>query len=78
MPNLIHGMDEQVTIDISRPADAHPTHELMWSRISASAATIDARVWTITPSMGHWITACVLHDSFARDGARRVRAEERH
>lgn len=77
MPNLIHGMDEQVAIDTSWPAHAHPTHELLWNRAGASTATIGARVWTITPSMGLWITVCVLHDSFARDGARRVRAEER-
>lgn len=57
----IHGMSERLDRETEWAPHSHPTHELLWNEQGASTATIDARVWTITPSVGLWIPAGVLH-----------------
>lgn len=61
----IHGMSERLARDTSWAAHAHPTHELLWNERGASTATIESRVWTITPMMGLWIPAGVVHQGRA-------------
>lgn len=61
VPFVIAGMDELVSRDTHFEAHSHPTHELLWTDRGASSATIGSRTWTITPTMGLWIPAGVLH-----------------
>jgi len=68
MPYVITGMDELVHRDTVWEPHSHPTHELLWNRAGASTATIGARTWTITPSVGLWIPAGVLHSAAAPAG----------
>ena len=68
MPHAITGMDEHVLRDTEWPAHSHPTHELLWNRRGASSATIGTRTWTITPTVGLWIPAGVLHSGRAPSG----------
>ncbi|WP_231750292.1 MULTISPECIES: AraC family transcriptional regulator [unclassified Dietzia] len=63
MPFAITGMDELVARDIEWEPHSHPTHELLWNRSGASTVTIGARTWSITPSVGLWIPAGVLHSA---------------
>ncbi|TCW19347.1 helix-turn-helix transcriptional regulator [Dietzia cinnamea] len=58
---------ETRTLPVWEP-HSHPTHELLWNRAGASTATIGARTWTITPSVGLWIPAGVLHSATAPAG----------
>lgn len=60
-PFVITGMDEMVERDTVWEPHAHPTHELLWTRQGASNATIGSRTWTITPTVGLWIPAGVIH-----------------
>ncbi|GAA1053685.1 AraC family transcriptional regulator [Dietzia natronolimnaea] len=68
MPFTITGMDELVARDTVWAPHSHPTHELLWNRAGASTATIGPRTWTITPSVGLWIPAGVLHSAAAPAG----------
>lgn len=68
MPFVITGMDELVDRDTAWAPHSHPTHELLWNRAGASTATIDSRTWTITPTVGLWIPAGVLHSAAAPAG----------
>lgn len=68
MPFVITGMAERVDRDTVWEPHSHPTHELLWNRTGASTATIGARTWTITPSIGLWIPAGVLHSATAPAG----------
>lgn len=68
MPYVITGMDELVDRDTAWEPHSHPTHELLWNRQGASSATIGPRTWTITPSVGLWIPAGVLHSATAPAG----------
>src|SRR5690606_22904954 len=68
MPYVITGMAERVDRDTVWEPHSHPTHELLWNRAGASTATIGARTWTITPSVGLWIPAGVLHSASAPAG----------
>lgn len=61
MPVRIHGMSEHLRRETDWAPHSHPTHELLWNDRGASTATIDSRVWTISPSVGLWIPAGVLH-----------------
>ncbi|RXZ86745.1 AraC family transcriptional regulator [Agromyces atrinae] len=47
---------------------SHPTHELLWNERGASTATIGSRTWTVTPSVGLWIPAGVLHSGWMPAG----------
>ncbi|EFV90293.1 AraC family transcriptional regulator [Dietzia cinnamea P4] len=58
---------ETRTLPVWEP-HSHPTHELLWNRAGASTATVGARTWTITPSVGLWIPAGVLHSATAPAG----------
>ncbi|MDX2355946.1 AraC family transcriptional regulator [Dietzia sp. PP-33] len=68
MPFVITGMDELVSRDTEWEPHSHPTHELLWNRSGASTASIGSRTWTITPSVGLWIPAGVLHSATAPAG----------
>ncbi|WP_443209626.1 AraC family transcriptional regulator [Rhodococcus rhodochrous] len=61
VPFVIAGMDELVSRETRFEAHSHPTHELLWNDRGASTATIGSRTWTITPTMGLWIPAGMLH-----------------
>lgn len=61
VPYVIQGMDELVSRDTAWQEHAHPTHELLWNQRGASSATTGARTWTITPTLGLWIPAGVVH-----------------
>ncbi|WP_216695541.1 AraC family transcriptional regulator [Dietzia psychralcaliphila] len=68
MPFVITGMDELVARDTEWDPHSHPTHELLWNRSGASTATIGSRTWSITPVVGLWIPAGVLHSAAAPAG----------
>ncbi|MDN6509376.1 MAG: AraC family ligand binding domain-containing protein, partial [Corynebacterium sp.] len=62
------GRDEVLDRDTTWGEHAHPTHELLWNERGAATATIDRRVWTITPGVGLWIPAGTLHSGFTASG----------
>lgn len=68
VPYVISGMDEIVSQDTFWEPHSHPTHELLWNLRGASTATIGARTWTITPAVGLWIPAGVVHTGRATAG----------
>lgn len=68
MPHVITGMDEYVARDTAWAPHSHPTHELLWNRVGASTATIGSRTWTITPAIGLWIPARMMHSATAPAG----------
>lgn len=68
VPYVIAGMDELVARDTWWRDHSHPTHELLWNERGASSATIGARTWTITPSLGLWIPAGTLHSGITPAG----------
>ncbi len=68
MPYVVTGMVELVERDTAWEPHSHPTHELLWNQSGASTATIGARTWTITPSVGLWIPAGTLHSATAPAG----------
>ncbi|MDR2372802.1 MAG: AraC family transcriptional regulator [Bifidobacteriaceae bacterium] len=68
MPFTINPMSEAVQRDTFWAPHAHATHELLWNRRGASTATIGARTWTITPVIGLWVPAGVLHAGRAPAG----------
>ncbi|SJM66861.1 transcriptional regulator, AraC family [Gulosibacter sp. 10] len=68
VPFVIRGMSEELERETAWEPHSHPTHELLWNQRGASTATIDSRVWTITPSLGLWIPAGTLHTGYAGAG----------
>lgn len=65
LPFRIHGMSEHLDRETGWKPHSHPTHELLWNERGASMATIDSRVWTITPAVGLWIPAGTTHTAWA-------------
>lgn len=57
----IASMSELVERDTAWEPHAHSTHELLWHRRGASIAIIGNRSWTITPTIGLWVPAGVIH-----------------
>ncbi|NQX30020.1 helix-turn-helix transcriptional regulator [Microbacteriaceae bacterium VKM Ac-2854] len=47
---------------------SHATHELLWAQRGASTATVGSRVWTITPTVGLWIPAGLVHSGWTPAG----------
>ncbi|OZM71964.1 AraC family transcriptional regulator [Amycolatopsis antarctica] len=68
VPYVIADMDELVADDTRWGEHSHPTHELLWNERGTSTASIGPRTWTITPMVGLWIPAGVLHAGLARAG----------
>ncbi len=68
VPYVIHPMDELLDRDTLWPPHAHPTHELLWNLRGASSATVDARTWAITPTIGLWLPAGTLHTAHGPAG----------
>ncbi|WP_083057873.1 helix-turn-helix domain-containing protein [Rhodococcus qingshengii] len=68
VPFVIAGMDELVSRETRWDAHSHPTHELLWNERGASSATVGSRTWTITPTVGLWMPAGVLHSAIAPAG----------
>ena len=68
VPFVISGMDEQVHRDTRWEEHSHPTHELLWNEHGASTISVGSRTWTITPTLGLWIPAGVLHSGSAPAG----------
>jgi len=68
VPYVIAGMDELVSRDTVWEAHAHPTHELLWNVRGASTATVGTRTWTVTPTLGLWVPAGVVHTGHAPAG----------
>lgn len=64
VPFTIHGGQEAISRDTRWAEHSHPTHELLWSERGASTASVDGRVWSVTPSIGLWIPAGVPHSGF--------------
>lgn len=65
---VIAGMDERVDRDTSWEPHAHPTHELLWNLAGASSVSVGGRTWTITPTIGLWVPAGLLHSGRAPAG----------
>ena len=68
VPFVIAGANEQITRNTHWDDHSHPTHELLWNERGASTATIGSRTWTVTPSVGLWIPAGVLHSGWMPAG----------
>ncbi|HIY24478.1 MAG TPA: AraC family transcriptional regulator [Candidatus Brachybacterium merdigallinarum] len=68
VPYVMISGQEAITQDTVWAEHSHPTHELLWNEYGASTATIDSRVWTITPSIGLWIPAGEVHSGFTPAG----------
>ncbi|MDR2378646.1 MAG: AraC family transcriptional regulator [Bifidobacteriaceae bacterium] len=68
IPFTITGMDEVVERDTIWEPHAHATHELLWNRRGASTATIGARTWTVTPTIGLWVPAGLIHAGYMPAG----------
>lgn len=68
VPFVIAGASEQITRNTHWDDHSHPTHELLWNERGASTATIGSRTWTVTPSVGLWIPAGVLHSGWMPAG----------
>ncbi|UED86783.1 AraC family transcriptional regulator [Streptomyces profundus] len=67
-PFVIRCYDELFAQDTTWDAHSHPCHELLWNERGASTAVVDARVWTITPTLGLWMPAGTLHSGSATAG----------
>ncbi|WP_062206412.1 AraC family transcriptional regulator [Streptomyces sp. NBRC 109706] len=67
-PFVISCYDELFTQDTTWAAHSHPCHELLWNERGASTAVVDARVWTVTPTLGLWMPAGTLHSGSAPAG----------
>ena len=68
VPYVIEAMGERLVRDTHWEAHSHPTHELLWNEAGASTAEVDSRVWTITPTIGLWMPAGVVHTGSAQAG----------
>lgn len=68
VPFVIRGTTEVITLDTHWDEHSHPTHELLWNERGASTATIDDRIWTLTPDHGLWIPAGVRHSGWTPAG----------
>lgn len=68
VPFVIAGMDELVSRDTRFEPHSHPTHELLWNERGASSVTVGARTWTVTPTIGLWIPAGLLHSGITPAG----------
>lgn len=67
---VIKSYDEDVTHDTVWGEHSHPFHELIWNERGASTAVVGSRVWTVTPTVGIWMPAGVLHSGSAAVGTR--------
>ena len=70
VPFVIAGSTEVLERDTRWEAHSHPTHELLWNERGASTATVGSRSWTITPTIGLWIPAGILHSGWTPAGTR--------
>jgi len=68
VPFVIAGFDELVDTDTCWSEHSHPTHELLWNERGASSVTVGPRTWTITPLLGLWVPAGVVHTGLAPAG----------
>ncbi|WP_100345061.1 helix-turn-helix transcriptional regulator [Compostimonas suwonensis] len=68
VPYTIDGFDERVEHDTHWSEHSHPTHELLWNERGISRATTASRSWTITPVLGLWMPAGVIHSASATAG----------
>ncbi|WP_320777193.1 AraC family transcriptional regulator [Streptomyces sp. CRN 30] len=67
-PFTIVGYDEVFPRDITWNDHSHPFHELLWNERGSSTVVVGARVWTVTPALGLWMPAGVLHSGSAIAG----------
>ena len=70
VPFVVWGSGEEIARDTFWEEHAHPTHELLWNEYGASSATVGARVWTVTSTVGLWIPAGVRHSGWTPAGTR--------
>lgn len=68
VPFVMRGSVEVIAQDTFWEEHSHPTHELLWNERGASSATVGARLWSITPSVGLWIPAGVPHSGWTPSG----------
>jgi AraC-like DNA-binding protein len=65
---VIEGYREAVARDTTWNEHSHSWHELLWNDRGASTAVVGPRVWCITPALGLWMPAGVLHSASADAG----------
>lgn len=68
MPWAVNAFDDVVDRDTSWLPHSHPTHELLWNERGASTVKVGNRLWTVTPTVGVWIPAGVLHSATTTAG----------
>ncbi|UYQ76640.1 AraC family transcriptional regulator [Glutamicibacter sp. JL.03c] len=66
VPFVIGFFQERVQVDTCWPSHSHPTHELLWNQQGVSSVSVGPKTWTITPVLGVWMPAGVLHEGAAR------------
>ncbi|GAA2583423.1 AraC family ligand binding domain-containing protein [Microbacterium binotii] len=65
---VVSAFDEQVERETAWAPHSHATHELLWNESGVSTAAVGNRVWTITPTLGVWIPAGLVHAATAAAG----------
>jgi AraC-like DNA-binding protein len=70
VPFVTRGFREHIRVSTEWGEHSHPTHELLWNDHGASTARVGPRTWTVTPLVGLWIPAGVVHTGHAPAGTR--------
>lgn len=70
VPFVIAHYQENVQMDTRWEEHSHPTHELLWNESGVSQVTVKSRTWVITPAVGLWLPAGMLHSGTAVAGTR--------
>lgn len=61
VPWAIGTFHERVERETYWPEHSHPTHELIRTLSGVSKVSVGHRTWTITPALGLWVPAGVVH-----------------
>lgn len=68
VPRSIDTFGERLERATHWPGHSHPTHELIRNEVGASTIEVGQRTWTITPALGLWMPAGVVHSGAAPAG----------
>ncbi len=66
--HVVSAFDERVERETAWAPHSHATHELLWNESGVSTVGVSNRVWTVTPTLGVWIPAGLVHAATAAAG----------
>lgn len=66
--HVVYALDERVERETAWAPHSHATHELLWNESDVSTVRVGSRVWTVTPTLGVWIPAGLVHAATAAAG----------